>query len=87
MTRQKCDLPRHNTETGTSAASCRIGGRLRLDSSDIQIDLAAGVVKYQEVFLEFIFQERRYFREVPGSDSSVSLEGSVAHGSIVPGYK
>ena len=87
MTGQKRDLARHNSEARAPAASCWIGQRLRLDSAEIQIDLAARVVKYQEVFLGLIFQERRYFRQISGGDSGVSLECGVAHGNNIPGYK
>jgi hypothetical protein len=59
---QKRDLASDNSEAGAPPASCRVDWRLRLDSSEIQIDLAASAVKHQKTFLELIFQERRDFR-------------------------
>ena len=87
MAGQKGDLACDNSEAGASAASSRVDCRLRLDSAEIQIDLAASAVKHQEFSLELIFQERRYFRQVSSSDSSVSLERSVVHRNNIPGYK
>ena len=58
-----------------------------LDCPEIQIDLTATLIEYQEVALGFIFKKRIYFRQIPGSDSSVSLKSNVAHGINIPGYK
>ncbi len=87
MARQKRDFARHNPKSRTPPASSRISRWLALDRAEIHIDLTAGIVKHQEVSLGLIFQKRIYFREVSRSDSGVSLEGSVAHGNNIPGYK
>ena len=87
MARQKGNLPRHNSEAGAPSAARWICRRLMLDSTEIQVDLAAGAVKHQEVSLALIFQQRRYFGQISSRDSSVSLESSVAHRDNIPGYK
>jgi len=79
MARQKGDLARHNSEAGTPPSARWIDRRLGRRTPDVQVDLAAGAVKHQEVFLALIFQERRYFGQISSRDSSVSSESSVAH--------